>query len=204
MKLDELESKLGVKFPKKFREIYETGAMEWLEYSFEEFQKVRDKYINDPKSFMMIHGEFEPLMFSEIPERAEELAEWLSWREEDEGEALREGVKLVPIAQTGGGDLHLLVFDGETEPKVIQYQHDDYDKPVLWGRSFDECLYYAMLESLQWDEDINSAAWQYQLNYLSDEYRAKIAGKTAEELKSNFEALGLELDRTELNIFEVK
>ncbi len=61
-----------------------------------------------------------------------------------------------------------------------------------------------MLESLQWDEDINSAAWQYQLNYLSDEYRAKIAGKTAEELKSNFEALGLELDRTELNIFEVK
>lgn len=207
MKLSELESKFGVTFPKKFHEIYETGAMEWLEYSFEEFQKVRDKYTNDPKSFMMmIHGEFEPLAFSEIPERAEELAEWLSWREEDEEETLREGVKLVPIAQTGGGDLHLLVFDGENEPYVIQYQHDGFDMPVLWGRSFDECLYYALLESLQWsdspDEGMNEAAWQYQLNYLSGEYRAKIEGKTAEELMSDFKALGSELDKIDLNIFE--
>ncbi len=208
MTLDELTSKLGIKFPKKFSEIYETGAMEWLEYSFEDFRTVRDRYINDPKSFMMIHGEFEPLMFSEIPERAEELAEWLSWRAEDTGETLREGVKLIPIAQTGGGDLHLLVFDGETEPKVIQYQHDDYDKPVLWGRNFDECLYYALLESLQWsdspNEDINGAVWQYQLNYLSGEYRAKIEGKTVEELMNDFKALGSELDKVELEIFEVK
>lgn len=202
MKLNELESKFGVKFPKRFHEIYETGAMEWLEYTLDEFRNVRDKYINDPKSFMMIHGEFEPLMFSEIPERAEELAEWLSWREEDEEETLREGVKLVPIAQTGGGDLHLLVFDGENEPYVIQYQHDEFDKPVLWGRSFDECLYYAMLESLQWNEDINGAAWQYQLNYLSEEYRAKIEGKSAKKLLKDFEKLDAELDKVDLNIFE--
>lgn len=202
MKLAEVENRFGVTFPKSFYRIYAMGAMEWLEYSLEEFQKVRDKYINDPKAFMMIHGEFEPLAFSEIPERAEELAEWLSWRAEDEGETLREGVKLIPIAQTGGGDLHLFVFDGGNEPKVIQYQHDDFDKPVLCGRNFDECLYYALLEALQWNEDMNGAAWRYQLNYLSDKYRAKIAGKTAEELLKDFEKLGLELDKIDLNIFE--
>lgn len=202
MKLAEVENRFGVTFPKKFHEIYDTGAMEWLEYSFEEFQKVRDKYINDPKAFMMIHGEFELLAFSEIPERAEELAEWLSWREEDEEETLREGVKLIPIAQTGRGDLHLLVFDGDKEPMVIQYYHDHFDDSVLWGRSFDECLYYALLESLQWDEDMNGAAWRYQLNYLSDEYRAKIVGKTAKELLKDFEKLGSELDKIDLNIFE--
>lgn len=202
MKLAEIEKQFGVTFPKRFHEIYDTGAMEWLEYSLEEFQKVRGKYINDPKAFMMIHGEFEPLMFSEIPERAEELAEWLSWRAEDTGETLREGVKLIPIAQTGGGDLHLLVFDGDNEPIVIQYYHDHYDDPMLWGRSFDECLYYALLESLQWNEDTNGAAWRYQLNYLSDEYRVKIEGRTAEELSDDFEALGSELDKIDLNIFK--
>lgn len=202
MKLAEIEKQFGVTFPKRFHEIYDTGAMEWLEYSLEEFQKVRDKYINDPKAFMMIHGEFEPLAFSEISERAEELAEWLSWRAEDTGETLREGVKLIPIAQTGGGDLHLLVFDGDKEPMVIQYYHDHYDDPMLWGRSFDECLYYALLESLQWNEDTNGAAWRYQLNYLSDEYRVKIEGRTAEELSDDFEALGSELDKIDLNFFK--
>lgn len=102
MKLAEIEERFAVKFPKRFHEIYETGAMEWLELSNAEFRENRDKYINDPKAFMMMNGEFEPMSFEEIPERAEELAERLSWRAEDEGETVREGVKLVPFAQSGG------------------------------------------------------------------------------------------------------
>lgn len=204
MKLSELEELLGVKFPKKFHEIYETGAMEWLELSFQEFQKDRDKYINDPKAFMMMKGEFEPMPFAEIPERAKELAERLQWRAEDKGETVREGITLVPFAQTGGGDMHLLVFEGDSEPKVVMYYADSYDAPQLWGRSFDECLYYAMLEALQWDEDPNGAAWQAHLNYLGEEYREKIAGRSAEELAEDFETLGVELDKAEFLIFKVK
>lgn len=203
MKLSQVEELLGITFPKKFHEIYETGAMEWLELSFEEFQKDRDKYINDPKAFMMMNGEFEPLSFEEIPERANELAERLSWRAEDKGETVREGITLVPFAQSGRGDLHLLVFEGDTEPKVVMYYADCYYAPQLWGRSFDECLFYAMLEALQWDEDMNGAAWRAHLEYLSDKYRAKIAGKSAEELSEDFERLGLELDKNAVNIFEV-
>lgn len=201
MRLDEVEKYFGVKFPKKFREIHDTGAMEYLELSLADFQKVRDKYINDPKAFMMINGEFEPLFFEEIPERAEELAERLSWRAEDKGETVREGITLIPFAQTGRGDMHLLVFEGDIEPKVVMYHSDTYDPPQLWGRSFDECLYYVMLDALQWDEDMNGAAWQYHLNYLGDEYRAKIAGKSADQLLDDLKELGLELDRKTINIF---
>lgn len=201
MKLAEVEEMFGVTFPKKFREIYETGAMEWLELTFQEFQKDRDNYINDPKAFMMMNGEFEPLSFAEIPERAKELAERLKWRAEDKGETVREGITLVPFAQSGRGDMHLLVFEGDAEPKVVMYYADSYDAPQLWGRSFDECLYYAMLEALQWDEDMNGAAWQAHLGYLSDKYRAKIAGKSAEELMEDFKKLGSELDTAAFSIF---
>ena len=94
-----------------------------------------------------------------------------------------------------------MVFDGDAEPKVVMYYSDRFDPPQLWGRSFDECLYYAMLEALQWDENMNGAAWQYHLNYLSEEYRDKITGKSAEQLTDDFEELGLELDRSMVNIF---
>ena len=52
-----------------------------------------------------MNGEFEPMLFEEIPERAGELAERLTWRREDKGETLRGGVKLVPIAASGSGDM---------------------------------------------------------------------------------------------------
>lgn len=199
MKLAEVEKHFGVTFPKKFHEIYETGAMEYLELTSGEFQKVRDKYTSDPKAFFMMNGACEPLFFEEIPERSEELKEWLSWRAEDEGETLREGIKLVPFAETGGGDLYLFVYESGTEPKIVLYRHDDFEEPELCGRDFDEFLYYA----LQWDEDMmNGDTWHCHLNYLSDEYRAKITGKSVEESLEVFEDLGNELDRNEVTIFE--
>lgn len=199
MKLAEVERHFGVTFPKKFHEIYETGAMEYLELTSGEFQKVRDKYTSDPKAFFMMNGACEPLFFEEIPERSEELKEWLSWRAEDEGETLREGIKLVPFAETGGGDLYLFVYESGTEPKIVLYRHDDFEEPELCGRDFDEFLYYA----LQWDEDMmNGDTWHCHLNYLSDEYRAKITGKSVEESLEVFEDLGNELDRNEVTIFE--
>ena len=45
MKLMELEQQLGISFPKKFHEIYETGAMKWLEMNSEQIQKNRNDYL---------------------------------------------------------------------------------------------------------------------------------------------------------------
>lgn len=203
MKLAEVQKRFGVTFPKKFHEIYDKGAMEYLELTLDEFQKVRDKYTNDPKAFLMMNGDCEPLFFEEIPERSEELKEWLYWRAEDEGETLREGIKLVPFAQTGSGDLYLLVYDGSEEPKIVLYYHDDYEAPLLCGRDFDEFLYYAMLDALQWDEDMmNGDTWHCHLNYLSDEYRAKITGRSVGDSLEDFKNLGNELDINAITIFE--
>ena len=63
MTLSELESIIGVKFPKKWHEIYNTGAMEWLEAGV--------------GVFLMLSCDCEPLMFDEIPERIEEVGEWI-------------------------------------------------------------------------------------------------------------------------------
>ncbi|MCM1166698.1 MAG: SMI1/KNR4 family protein [Lachnospiraceae bacterium] len=203
MKLAELEKRFGISFPEKFKKICDTGAMEYLELSLAEFQKIRGKYISDPKAFMMLNGDCEPLFFEEIPQRSEELGDWLSWRTEDEKETLREGVRLVPFAHTGGGDLYLFVYDGEAEPSVVLYRHDCYDAPMLCGRDFDEFLYYALLDVLQWNgEDMNGAAWRAHLDYLSDEYREKITGKSVGQLLDDFGRLGLELDGNAAALFD--
>lgn len=204
MKLSDIEKQFEVTFPIGFHKIYDTGAMEWLELPPDEFRKIREKYDNDPNSFMMMNGEVEPLFFQEIPERAEELAEWLSWRTEDTGETLREGIKLVPFAQNGAGDLYLFVYEGKSEPRIVLYYHDDYESPTFRFKDFDELMYYALLDALQWGEDINGKTWQSHLDYLTDEYRARITGKSKEELSDDFEELCRELEKNTQNLFEVK
>ena len=34
------EGKFGVKFPQKFRELYESGVIEWIEYDQKDFRAV--------------------------------------------------------------------------------------------------------------------------------------------------------------------
>lgn len=206
MKLTEIEKQFGVTFPKGFHRIYDTGAMEFLELPLAEFQKVRKKYDNDPKAFMMmIKGDVEPLFFEEIPERAKELEELLSYRAKDSGEALKSGIKLVPFAQTNAGDMYLFVYEGTAEPRVILYYNDCLDDPLFCGRDYDEFLFYALLNALQWGGDMQGEAWQHHMkNYLSEQYRARIRGLKKEALITLFEDLGVELDRNAATIFEVK
>lgn len=134
MKLSELESKMGVKFPKKWHEIYDTGAMEWLEIGGEKFRENSERYRNDPKAFLMLYGSCEPLFFDEIPEYLDELNEWISWRTKDDGAVLKDGLTLIPFGHNAGGDLYCFLYDGDrnSEPKIILYFHDcfedQYDK----------------------------------------------------------------------------
>ena len=52
MILSQIEKELHIKFPKKWWEIYDMGAMEWMELGFWEFQERREEYISNPKSFL--------------------------------------------------------------------------------------------------------------------------------------------------------
>ena len=73
MKLMELEQQLGISFPKKFHEIYETGAMKWLEMNSEQIQKNRNDYLQDTKAFLMLNCDCEPYSFDEISEAMDTL-----------------------------------------------------------------------------------------------------------------------------------
>ena len=106
MKLSQLENNLNFKFPKKWHEIYATGAMEWLEIdinslSKEEFHAKMQEYYNDPTQFFMLYCDIEPIIFEDIPCLIEELNEWILWKCEDDKVKLKDGVKLFPFAQTG-------------------------------------------------------------------------------------------------------
>ena len=189
MKLDQLENILDFQFPKKWKEIHSTGVMEWVEQSLQEFRENKEKYINDPKCFFMLDSDCEPLFFDDIPKRLEELKEWISWREEDDNVSLKEGVKLIPFAQNGGGDLYCFLEEGNVEePQIVLYYHDDYTGPVLEANSFDEFIYVTLLASASWSEDIDNDSWKAHYQLLNDEYKRKIDGRTAEELADEYES----------------
>ncbi len=72
------------------------------------------------------------------------------------------------------------------------YYHDDYSGPVLEANSFDEFIYVILLESASWSGDIENDYWKSHYQFLTDEYKKKIDGRTAEELAEEYESSNLE------------
>lgn len=194
MNLHETEKNFNFKFPQKWIDIYNTGAMAWLECSSEEFKTKRESYISDPNAFLMLNCDCEPLLFDKIEEKTEDLNEWISWAEEDEELSLRENIKLVPFGQTGAGDLYCFLYedDTESEPKIILYLHDEYEDPDIIGETFDEFLYIQMLDAVGNGEKIDGSHWQAHLKYLSDDYKNLLINKTVRELISDYGNIAFE------------
>lgn len=199
MTLIELEKKLDVKFPKRFHEIYETGAMEWIEVGNEKFNENRDFYLNSPKAFMMLNCDCEFCFFEEIPEHIRELNELLEWRKEDNNERLDEKYMPIPLAMNGGGDYYCFLYEkGADEPKVIMYAHDCYDNPDIIGNDFDEFLYVMMMSCVAYavDEDdfseLDGEQWENNLGYLTDEYRNKIRSGDRYKIADTYWSLDFE------------
>ncbi len=199
MTLAELEKSLDVKFPKRFHEIYETGAMEWIEVGSEKFDANREHYLNDPKAFLMLYCDCEPAFFEDIPDLIETLNEMLVWRKEDINEELNEKYRLIPFAMNGGGDMYCFLHEkGVDEPKVIMYAHDTWDLPDIIGRDFDEFLYIMMIScaaNAADEEDfseLEGEQWKNNLGYLLPEYRKKITESTPERLADFYWAIDFE------------
>lgn len=189
MKLYELEQKLKVKFPCKWWDIYNTGAMEWLECSEDEFKNKRESYISDPNSFLMLSCDCEPLLFYKISEKIDDLNEWISWAEEDEELFLKENIKLIPFGESGAGDLYCFLYrtDRSSEPEVILYLHDEYDNHDIIGKDFDEFIYVMLLDAAANGEDTAGKHWNSHMKFLSHDYFSIIKEKSADELKEIYE-----------------
>jgi len=188
MTLKEIESILKIKFPDKWHEIHSKGMMEWMELDIEQFRINREKYLHNPNAFFMFESDCEPLFFDKIPERIEELKEWISWREEDEKIIFDDSITLIPFAQTGCGNLYCFLYENNTsEPKIVLYFHDVYDDPQLEANSFDEFLYVQLLSSASWKGEIDNEHWKSHFLLLNDEYKNKICGRSAKELAEEYE-----------------
>ncbi|MDE7365253.1 MAG: SMI1/KNR4 family protein, partial [Ruminococcus sp.] len=188
MTLAELEKNLDVKFPKKFHEIYETGAMEWVEVGHDKFNENKEYYLNDPKAFLMLYCDAEPAFFEEIPDYIDGLNELIEWLEENMDEKLDEKYRLIPFSMNGGGDYYCFLYEkGAGEPKVIRFDHDTCDLPEVIGKDFDEFLYVMMLSAVSYavdDEDfseLEGEQWKNNLDYLLPEYKSIITSKNYDE-----------------------
>lgn len=189
MTLAELEKSLDVKFPKKFHEIYETGAMEWIEVGSEKFDENREHYLNSPNAFLMLYSDAEPIFFEDIHKYLVGLNEVIEWIEEENDVKLDEKYRLVPFAMNGGGDYYCFLYEkGTDEQKVLMVAHDYYDFPEVIGKDFDEFLYIMMLSCVAYafdEEDfseLESEQWENHLDWLLPEYRKIIMESTPERL----------------------
>lgn len=178
--------------------------MEWVEVGHDKFNKNRERYLNDPKAFLMLSCDAEPAFFEEIPNYIELLNELIEWREENIDEKLDEKYRLIPFAMNGGGDMYCFLYEnGADEPKVIMYTHDCYDNPEIIGRNFDEFLYIMMLSCVNYavEEDdfteLESEQWKNNLDYLLPEYKKMITENTTERLADIYWAINFE----EIEIF---
>lgn len=202
MTLSEVEQQLGIKLPKKWHEINDMGAMEWMEldpsqYSKKEFHQIMQKYYSKPGQFMMIDGDIEPIMYADYKAEINYLNELIGDQCSEMSIKLKDGIKLLPFATTGGGDFFCFIYTDDIEQaKIGQYYHDDFDTPEIIAESFEEFLYYAVLDAAGWalndgesDDYIDSSEFKFHIDLLTDEFKAKIGDKNFDELVTDFEAL---------------
>lgn len=180
------EEKYGVIFPRKFREIYQSGAMAWMENSQKDYREVYAKYKDVPSAFCYnLAADFHPYFFESMD--MSDIEEYLSMTAEYDKKKLDERYRLVPFGKVKNGDIYCFLYDSESDDiKIVLVWHDGQCEVQLLGNDFDEFLYLVMLCAADWDEDIEGDVWKAHLGYLSPEYREKINGKTADELKEEF------------------
>ncbi|MDE6520946.1 MAG: SMI1/KNR4 family protein [Ruminococcus sp.] len=208
MTLAELEKNLDVKFPKKFHEIYKTGAMEWLEVEGEKYNENIEHYLNDPKTFFVLSGEIFPICFNSIPEYIEKLNETIEFHENLMNVKLDKKLRFIPFALNGEFDYYCFMYEkGSDEPKIVKIDYNTRYIPDIIGKDFDEFLYIMMLScaaDCAFDDDffeLEREHWKNHFNYLLPEYRKKITEKITESTSEELFKFYLLMNFEEIEIF---
>lgn len=198
MTLEDAERKYGFKYPEKLHKIRDMGALEWMEiergkYSSVDFSKLMRKYAVKPNQFMMISCDVEPILFCDLEAEINHLYELVSYKFDDEGLTLKYGVRLIPFAKTGGGDYFCFIYTDDIETaKIGWYYHDAGDTPDICAENFEDFLFFSLLNSAtylmeEYEYGEESDDLQFFISLLSDEYKAKVEGKTLEELADDYD-----------------
>jgi hypothetical protein len=192
--LDELESMIGVNFPKTFHEIYRSGAMEWLKHSYDWLNKNREIVETNIESFFYrVGGDCELVVFPEIQETINYFEEMLEYDDDYKLGKVKINPKyrFIPFAQMGSGDLYCFWYEqNKKEPKITVYGHDTGDMD-LWANDFDEFLFIQLgISVVDWGDDINGDSIQAHIRFLKDEHKELFQSGDEEKIKSIIESMG--------------
>lgn len=193
MELNELEQNLDVEYPQKWKDIYKSGVMEWLKHDHEWLIKNRDEVNSNPSAFFYsLEGDCEPIQFLYVNEKIKILKEVLFkvLQHGNSQKYLNPHYKIIPFAQMGSGDLFCFLFDDQEEQPLVAVFRYDTGTVDSWAKDFDEFLYLQLVSAvMDWDEDMDSVAWQAHFNFLADEYKKKIVEQTMVNLEKEIMAM---------------
>ena len=189
--IEEFEQKFGIKLPKKYHEIYNTGAMEWLKYDYEWLKAHYEEVKSNPQSFFFtVLGDCEPLPFSEVRNSIDYMLDILSWDDDFKSGkvTLNPKYRFIPFAQTGGGDVYCFMYeDVKAEPKIIIFDHESVELR-LWAKDFDKFLYRSLLESIvHYDVEFATPCIIEHIKFLKAEYKKVFEDKDIDTMKATLQ-----------------
>ena len=176
MKLETVEKKLHMTYPKDFRNIYQSGAMRWV------CSKPQAKSHLFPNK--LLEPEYYPywnlLEFSVV----EWSNHYLIERVQEAGGQWKEGVQILPFAWEDEGDAYFFnAALGEQESPVFMLSKDSGEVGV-WSHSFENFICAHLCEPI-WSGRIAADHWwvQNQLRWLTPEHQATLTSGDPDALE---------------------
>lgn len=201
MKLAELEKKIGFTFPAKYHEIYDDGAVKWLEMNRKEIEANIVEFAEDPKTFITLleKAGCEMFAYDRIPEMIEELQNLIKDMEAENGVVMAKKITLIPFGKGAFGDYYCFMNSPKKkDTAVVSFCHDECAPLTVEGADFDEFLYNQMYNAVLNNVRVEDDVFQDFQEYLTEDYRKKLTGKSTMNLQDDY----YKLDIKELDIWK--
>lgn len=168
--IQQVEDVLGKIYPKSFRDIAHTGAMDWLEKPTAWIRENRETLLLSDHAFLFdLCWDLEMIPFDQIEEEMNNFIEIYQIYQDYSEEELQSAFKgVVPFAKNGAGDYFLFAGD-KTESSVLLFSHDRGEM-IIYADHFLDFLYWQLITGIADDapDKVKShPAWKRHLIYLS-------------------------------------
>lgn len=187
-----LEDDLGITYPKCFRKIDHTGAMEWLKHDYTWIEKNREALESNPKAFLYGMSDCELTPFRMIHEDMAYLEEMYNYDElYVSGEIqLNSKYKIIPFGKEGGGDVYCFLYqENNIEPIVTIYGHDTGEM-AIYTKDFETFLFLQMaLAVVEKGYELEKDCIKEHIKFLLPEHQRIFKEKDVNTLKKKVEQI---------------
>ena len=176
MKLETVEKKLHMTYPKDFRNIYQSGAMRWVCSKPQAKSHLFPNKLLEPECYPY----WNLLEFSVV----EWSNHYLIERVQEAGGQWKEGVQILPFAWEDEGDAYFFnAALGEQESPVFMLSKDSGEVGI-WSHSFENFICAHLCEPI-WSGRIAADHWwvQNQLRWLTPEHQSTLTSGDPDALE---------------------